>query len=111
MTWRSLHAWTVHNASILDAIRGMSQNVIVISCQDLMQGHVELDRLSSFVGRPLVDVRRTEQYRQRQTTSWQTTSVDWMMRRLGSQGQLQTFRALGAVRDQQAKAFCAMASP
>lgn len=63
--WRALRSWTDYNDAMAESLERCSQPKLVIRYDDLMSGDDTLARLSSFLGRPLVDARRPELHRVR----------------------------------------------
>lgn len=61
--FRVVHAWTLHNWMILKHLRDSPAPSIVIRYERLMYGDETLDKLSSFVGKPLTDARKPALYR------------------------------------------------
>jgi hypothetical protein len=101
--WKALRVWTIYNVRILEALQTVASRSVVINYERLMSDAVEFDRLSAFMGRALVDARRTERYRHRRVGGWQTLWVDYIMRGIGLQSPLHTYRALEALRALQVK--------
>lgn len=65
--FRVLHGWTVYNQSNLNVARAALHPTLLLNYEKLMSEEQEFDRLCRFVGRPLVDVRRPQLYRNRAT--------------------------------------------
>lgn len=63
--WRVADAWTQHNLGVLAALEATTMPNILLDYRLLVTGDGELRRLSSFVGRSLVDERRPDLYRNR----------------------------------------------
>jgi hypothetical protein len=109
--WKALRIWTIYNVRLLEIFPATPSPTVIINYERLMSDTAEFVRLSTHVGRPLVDARRTERYRQRSTESWQTLWVDRIMRGIGGQSPLQTYRALEALRAQQVKSLDTVLHP
>lgn len=65
--FRVLHGWTIYNQSNLAVGRSSDNPTLILNYEKLMSEDQELDRLSRFIGRPLVDVRKPQLYRNRAT--------------------------------------------
>lgn len=64
--FRVLHNWCTYNLRILQIVHTTQCPVLLLNYERLMQGDGELQRLRHFVGKPLVDSRRPDLYRNRQ---------------------------------------------
>lgn len=109
--WKALRIWTIYNMRLLEILQTALSLAVIINYERLMLDTAEFARLSTHVGRPLVDARRAERYRQRRTEGWQTLWVDRIMRSVGGQSPLQTYRALEALRAQQVKSLDTVLHP
>ncbi len=57
----ALRAWAVYNTAVIDAFKdAQHQNRIMLSYETLLEQQSELERLSTFVGLPVKDLRRAE---------------------------------------------------
>jgi hypothetical protein len=65
---RVVHAWTVYNWMIVRQLEAADQPWIALRYEQLMAGAEPLERLGSFVGRPLRDARDPRLYRTREAT-------------------------------------------
>ena len=65
---RVVHAWCVHNWSILRILETSPAPRLVLRYERLMEGDEGLERLSRFAGRPLKDAREPRLYRARETS-------------------------------------------
>lgn len=72
--YRILHSWTLHNQSILKHIQQTETPYVIVDYDKLMTDEGEFERISGFVGKELVDVRKAELYRNRHTVQ----PVHWM---------------------------------
>ncbi|MDJ0753845.1 MAG: sulfotransferase [Ardenticatenaceae bacterium] len=63
--FRVLHGWTIYNQKILQAARHSSYPTLFINYEQLMTAQSEFERLCHFVGRPLIDMRKPQLYRNR----------------------------------------------
>lgn len=63
--WRALRSWTDYNDAMAEALEATPRPKLVLRYDDLMSDPAAMERLSVFVGRPLVDSRRPELHRVR----------------------------------------------
>ena len=63
--FRLMHTWTIYNYSVITSIEKSGTSVLVVSYEELMNGETELERLSKFVRKPLIDMRDSLKYRKR----------------------------------------------
>jgi hypothetical protein len=66
---RVVQAWTVHNWMLLRHLQSFGGDRILLRYEELMEGDRGLQRLASFVGQPLHDVREERLYRSRSNPS------------------------------------------
>jgi hypothetical protein len=79
-----LKAWTTYNQQILDHLEAAKVPSIVMSYEDFMRAPGEFDRLCTFVGRPLSDIRNPALYRSRAAGVGTFTAVELLGRVLMS---------------------------
>lgn len=60
--WRVLQTWQAYNERFIQDVRSTNQNHVILNYHALMTEAVEMDRLSEFVGQPLVDTRDPSLY-------------------------------------------------
>ena len=104
VVWRALRAWSNYNRCLLDAVASAGDSGLLLRYENLMKGEAEFDRLGEFLGRPLVDVRSSRQYRAgggHFLFSW----LDPMMRVLGIARPSAIFRRLESIRKEQSELF------
>jgi hypothetical protein len=77
-----LHNWVVYNSTILESLDNARTPCIVVNYECLMHDDHELRRLSSFIGRTLVDVRARDLYRRRHPLPKPTSISHWLRRQL-----------------------------
>ncbi|MCS5636265.1 MAG: sulfotransferase [Myxococcota bacterium] len=63
LVWRALRAWSNYNLGLLEAVEHAGSSGLLLRYEDLMKEEAEFARLEEFLGRPLVDVRSSGQYR------------------------------------------------
>jgi hypothetical protein len=59
--------WYEHNLNILKILQGTPMDTLALEFGQLMHSQAEFERFQAFVGRPLVDQRRSDLYRHRQS--------------------------------------------
>ncbi len=60
---RFFDSWCMHNKNMLNILSGDMADFLVIEYSKFMKSNSELNRLESFLGRPLVDARKRELHR------------------------------------------------
>jgi hypothetical protein len=80
LLFRVLNSWAMYNMVIFQALADTAVPAITLSYEKLMQGETEFQRLKSFVGRDLVDVRDLSLYRNRvPDTNDLPAAAHWML--------------------------------